>query len=50
VTKLLPLITVKSDSYSVYVTARLGRTEYNLIGSVYNYKGRVRFLSLIEDN
>lgn len=50
VTRMLPLVTVKSDSYSVYVTARLGRTEYNLIGSVYNYKGRVKFLALVEDN
>lgn len=50
VTRILPLVTVKSDTYSVHITARLGRTEYNLIGCVYNYKGRVRFLSLIEDN
>ncbi len=50
VERMRDLCVVRSDSFSVHVTARLGRTTYHLIGSVYDFKGRVKFLSLVTDD
>lgn len=45
--KLSQICVVRPVSFSVHVTARIGRTSYKLVGSIYDHKGQVRFLSMV---